>query len=55
MVKVINIETNENLLLHDKLELKIFLKFLYGNYPKKVDSLIGRDKPYKGKWLFRYE
>lgn len=53
MIKTVNIKTNENIMLSDKHELKKFLKFLYGNYPKNINSLINRNKPYKAKWLFK--
>lgn len=55
MIKAVNIKTNENIILSDKYELKRFLKFLYGRYPKNINSLINRNKPYKGKWSFKYE
>lgn len=55
MIRAVNIKTNENIILSDKHELKKFLKFLYGRYPKRVDLLIDRNKPYKGKWLFKNE
>jgi len=53
MIKVINIKTNENLVLCNKEELKKFLKFLYGKHPKNINPLLNRNKPYKGKWLFK--
>lgn len=53
MIRAVNIKTNENIILSDRYELKRFLKFLYGRYPKNINSLINRNKPYKGKWLFK--
>ena len=54
MIQLQNIKTGEKILINDKRQLKLFLKFKYAIAPKNVTPLINRNKPYKGTWLIKY-